>query len=667
MKRLILILTLCAFFKVSSAQLIIPADTVPAIINYTNSNGATKFTPLLRDLRPIAGAPAPFYTYFWEFGDGTFSFEKEPVHLYTDSGMFKVRLFATNNYDDGKRPPTRPKPIPIPNKPSQTLLASASPTPSLFKMGGSIVLKNNCMPKPGDDMILILGYRNKSENLKQSINGTVAILYNDKEFSNNNFELVEVRAYNNETKTDLKNQTATLAAISKKGSGDIYQASTLTGITQTELDNFAAKAAQPIKNEMENFKSSQAWKFQNLKAGKENFVFMHFKTTPQMLKDTNAVVRLSGVMIPDDADLPKEFFNIELQIVASHDPNKMNIRKTRMNYRLTGKHRELTYQVHFQNNGKGPAKKVDLGVTLPHIVDPATITVSKTKPVVQIGNPAYASQSYLSTNVVQDTVHFVFNNIYLPGSQQQGVHDADSTQGYVEYKVKFKEKPEKLPFNTQAAIVFDKNPPVYTNKATGKFKMGLSPAIIVGFGFPISANTQSYLKQNNLVLGASLAPYHPTTKYFQIELYFNNYKESSQSSSVTLRQDTGIGVSKFQITSRSAVLSSKVTTLNFVPGSFRYNFSKFVGGGVGALMSFDISNTQTFSSSSHLTGLNGVADADIQGASGTVSKSFTNVRASLFADVVVGLVRVGPAVGFRYFYDPRSNANTMTTYATWKF
>ncbi|RZM08272.1 MAG: hypothetical protein EOO88_50475, partial [Pedobacter sp.] len=47
--------------------LIVATDTVPAIINYTTAEGATKFTSELRALRQIAGAPEPFYTYFWEF------------------------------------------------------------------------------------------------------------------------------------------------------------------------------------------------------------------------------------------------------------------------------------------------------------------------------------------------------------------------------------------------------------------------------------------------------------------------------------------------------------------------------------------------------------------------------------------------------------------------
>jgi hypothetical protein len=666
MKKILLLVLICFAAKIQ-AQIkpaLIPADTIPAIINHTLDGSAAKFTPQLRDLRPIAGAPAPFYTYLWEFGDGTFSFEKDPLHLYPDTGKFNVRLFATNNYDDGKRPPTRPKTVVV--KSAKAMLAAA-PVPGFFKMGGSIALKNNCMPKPGDDMMLIMGYRNKAENMKQNLAGTIAILYNDKEFSSNNFELSESRTYHQETKTDMKNQVVLAANSNKRKQRDSYYASLMPRITDAEIEEMVANEEKVIKSESQNFKSSQAWHFNNLKAGEEHYVFMHFKTTPEMLKDTNATVRLSGVFIPDDPAVEREMFNMELQIVASHDPNKMSIKKTRMNYRLTGKNRELTYKVRFQNNGKGPAKKIDVGVSLSPVFDPATISVSKTKPEVHVGDAGYANQSYMNTITGKDSVHFIFNNIYLPGTQQEGVNDADSTQGFVEYKIKFREKPPKLPIFTSAGIVFDKNEPVYTNRAAGRFKMGLSPAIIAGFGFPIQAKSSSYLTQRNIVLGASIAPYSPFKKYLQAEIYMSDFQEASTTRSVTANKDTVIGKLSYRITNRTQTTSTKVTTLNIVPVSLRYNFNKYVGGGIGTLVSVDLNNNYKDNVNYALTGINGTANTNVQAVADNIKKTFSDMRASVFVDVVFGLVRVGPAIGFRYFYDPKSSISRTTTYVTWKF
>lgn len=666
MKKILLLALVCGFSALHAQvkPAIMPADTIPAVINHTIDGNSVKFAPQLRDLRAIAGAPAPFYTYLWEFGDGTFSFEKDPLHLFADTGKYSVRLFATNNYDDGKRPPTRPKPIVV--KSGKPMMAAVT-VPGFFKLGGSVALKNNCMPKPGDDMVLIMGYRNKSENLKASISGTIAILYNDKEFSNNNFDLVGSRVYHNESKTDMRASGALAMNIKAKAKQQTFYASAEPGLNSAQLEELIANEALVIKDQLANFKSSQAWHFENLKQGNENYIFMEFKTTPEMIKDTNATVRLTGLFLPDDPSVYKEMFNIELQIVASHDPNKMSIKKTRMNYRLTGKNRELTYKVRFQNNGKGPAKKIDVGVSLSPVFDPSTISVSKTKPEVPVGNATYANQSYLNTVTSADSVHFIFNNIYLPGSQQEGVHDADSTQGFVEYKIRFKEKPPKLPIYTGAGIVFDKNEPVYTNRAAGRFKMGLSPAIIAGFGFPFKTDNSQYITQKNITLGASIAPYSPFRQYLQAEVYLTDFQSATQTRSVTANKDTVIGKDRYVISNRSQTTSTKVTTLNLVPVSLRYNFNAWVGGGVGALVSVDLNNTFKNNINYALTGVNGIANTDVEALAANVKKAFSDARASVFADVVIGRVRVGPSLGIRYFYDPKSATSRTTTYVTWKF
>jgi hypothetical protein len=645
---------------------VLPSDTVPVIIHHQTENGVTKFTSELRPLRPIAGAPAPFYTYFWEFGDGTFSFEESPKHIYTTTkDSIFVRLFATNNYDDGKRPPTRPKPIIRP--PALPKPAVAKPMVAfnynLFKMGGNIEMKTNCMPKPGDEMMLVFGYRNKAENGQQSLNGTIAIMYNDVEFNKNNFELAAVRTYHNEKTTDLK--PLLNSAFHRQSQTPVYYAS-LTNELALPIEKVL------LKDQTKAFKNHQSWKFSDLQQNEERFVFMQFKTTPEMLKDTNAVVRISGAFIPDHPLVEPEFFTLELQIVASHDPNKMVLRKTRMNYRLTGKNRELTYKVRFQNTGKGPAKKIDVGVNVAEVFDASTIKVTKTKPEVLNCDSAYANQSCLKTLMKGDSVHFVFSNIYLPGTQQKGVNDADSTQGFVEYKIRFKEKPPKLPIKSGAAIVFDKNEPIYTNRATCKFKMGLSPGIIVGYGFPFENENTNYTSQKNLVLGATLSPYASHRYYWQAELYLNSFRENTYLVPTTtiINKDTLVNDTRYQILDKQLYTTVKVATLNAVPAQIRYNLNKYVGVGLGALVGIDIYQKatnelryklRTFSANGVIT------DIDFNRQAESKKQSFSEIRTSFFGDIQLGLVRVGPAIGFRYLYDPKTNTNNMTTYVSWKF
>lgn len=660
MKTLLLSIFVFLGFHVVQAQ-VLPSDTVPAKINYTTENGVTKFSAELRPLRPISGAPAPFYTYFWEFGDGGFSFEKDPLHIYNSSNPTMVRLFATNNYDDGKHPPTRPRPI-KPTKPSgggKPMLASN--TPNFFKMGGSIELKSNAMPKPGDDMMLVFGYRNKASNGQPNLNGTLAILYNDREFSNNNFVLTEARTYFGEQKADLKPMMQT-AYLPQKNKTPVYYASANPELTLPKADQVL------FKDKAKDFKNQVGWRFEGLKTDEERFLFLEFKTTPEMLKDTNAVVRLSAVFIPDNPLVEKEFFNLELQIVASHDPNKMVLRKSRMNYRFTSKSRELTYKIRFQNTGKGPAKKVDVAVNVASVFDPATLKVTQTKPEVITCDSAYSGQSCLKVLKGTDSVHFVFSNIYLPGLDQKGVNDADSTMGFVEYKIRFKEKPEKLPIKSGAAIVFDKNEPIYTNRAVGRFKMGLSPGIILGYGFPFETNNQNFLNSKNIVIGASLAPYAPHRTYWQVELFLNTFKENTYLvSSTTTAKDTVINNTPYRIDKKDYYKTKKVITINAVPLQVRYNLNKYVGAGAGALVSLNLYDKDIDELRYNLTAANGVGKLNLDRIANSSKKHFSDLNASLFADVQFGLVRVGPSIGFRYLYDPKTNNNRMASYVTWKF
>lgn len=655
-KRLLLLLCFCSFF--SKAQ-VLPSDTVPAKIKFENLPQGLRFDSELRPLRGVAGAPAPFYTYFWEFGDGSFSFEQNPTHQFNRDSVM-VRLYATNNYDDGKRPPTKPRPIKTGS--SRPMLASNT---GMFGQDEDILLKTNCMPKPNDELILVIGYRNSTG--LPSTSGTLALFFNDTEFNRKNFDLIDARTYNSEFPIKITESGLPQSAKTKSKNQLLYWAS-------ADKSSFLPSIAQKIvlAEKLKNFKDHKAWHFQNLKNKEERYAFISFKTTPEMLKDTNAILRIGAAMIPDNPSLETSYTQIELQIVASHDPNKMSLRKSRMNYRFTGKNRELTYKIRFQNTGKGPAKRIDVASKIAEVFDPSTIKITATKPQVTTCDSAYANQSCLKYILQGDSAHFVFTNIYLPGTQQKGVNDADSTQGFVEYKIKFKEKPEKLPIKSGAAIVFDKNEPIYTNRATGRFKMGLSPGVIVGYGFPFDTNNQSFLSRKNVVVGASLSPYAPHRFYWQAELYLNSFNENTfLVAGNTTSKDTVINRVPYQVLAKDHYKIQKVLTINVVPIQARYNINKFMGVGLGAFLSVDLNKKEqdelryTLQSASAQGTVGTISNLNI--LANNVKNAFSDWRTTAFADVQLGLVRVGPAVGFRYLYDIGAGTNRMTTYITWKF
>ena len=137
-----------------------------------------------------------------------------------------------------------------------------------------------------------------------------------------------------------------------------------------------------------------------------------------------------------------------------------------------------------------------------------------------------------------------------------------------------------------------------------------------------------------------------------------------------MKRDTTIDNRDYQIIDKQLYKTTKVATINAVPLQMRYNLHKYIGVGAGALVAIDM-YSRTSSELRYklrLQNAQGTAtDIDLNRAMDELKENFSEIRASFFADIQLGLVRVGPALGLRYIYDPKTNNNRMATYVSWKF
>ncbi|ATL45826.1 hypothetical protein COR50_00875 [Chitinophaga caeni] len=653
-----------AYVLPSGAQgLGVPAhDTLPAQIILQQEGNRVQLKPGLRPLRQVAGAPEAFYTYFWELGDGSFSFDKEPLHQYKDTGEFDIRLYATNNYDDGKPPKSKPRRIKVKKR---TFLADASTGSHFFKSGGSIEMKINRMPRPGEDLVAIIGYRNKAENDLSNLEGSLLLFYNEKQFKQKNFELADARAYHGEKSTSVD---SILTAMENTSAQNFYA---VNGPSESRLidPGYKEQFIQLLASKQAMYSAQQAWNIKNIAAGEEKFMFLTLNTLPGMIKDTNAVVTVSAVFVPTDLSLPLEQFDLEMQIVASHDPNKMQLKHRWMNYRFVRKNKELTYKVRFQNTGAGPAKLVKVGVKVPGMLSAASLELVDYSPRCVPCDSAYQNQSCIDTLIRKDSVYFVFKNIYLPGMQQDGVSDKDSTQGFVKYKVKFNKELKKLPFYSQAAIIFDKNEPVITNRSYGRFKPGLSLAAIAGFGNLRMKDSGQVNSNRQITLGAALSPFAPYRLYWQVEAYLNvHQKQTDFKGFVDGGRDTTIGTGKYVIISREIYEEQKILSADIVPIHLRYNVNKFLGLGAGAMMSLTLSDKLTPKNDILVAEPNNPVNSFTVTSRGTsVNKGLDYWGTAIFGDVNLGLVRQGPALGIRYIQYLDERQGRWFFYGTFRF
>ena len=632
-------------------------DTSAAVINLQLTNNQARFGSVLRPLQQIAGAPEAFYSYYWEFGDGHFSFEENPKHVYRDTGLYQARLFATNNYDDGKPPPLKPKPVKVSSKNS---LYAVDKNPSFFKQGGAIEMRVNSMPRPDEDMVLIMGYRNETE--ATAMNGSMILFYNERQFRKNNFDFSEERTYNNEQKTLLNAITAFVPG------DEIMETASLAG-PNTVLQNqpsgyFGGNLAELIAAKQKTFRQNQTWHFNNLEKGSEKYFFITLHTTPEMIKDTNTVVELSGMFIPDNPAAQIEEYTLQLQIVASHDPNRMMLKNRRLNYRFTGKKKEMTYTVRFQNTGRGPARQASVAVSVPAMMDANSIEIMDYYPkAVFCKSIVKPNQSCLDTIIHKDSIYFVFKNIYLPGLRQQGFSDPDSTIGFIKYRMHFTKKLKKLPFESNAAIIFDNNKPIYTNNQKGYFKPGKSFGVIAGYNLFFGKNVKD---ENYFSIGGSISPYAPHRKYLQEELYLGYMQFPEELiANRTENKDTVINGTMFHIFGREIYAKSNIIKLDLVPLQLRYNVNDWVGAGVGTILSF---NAYTKVNNREVIFMQQQPNPTpiIIGKEYPSSTWFTNFDAAAFADVQLGRVRVGPVLGVRYLHYFRFPRNGLYAYIAWR-
>ena len=614
-------------------------EKVAKTINFKAQN-----PPLIQ----VSGAPPANYSHFWEFGDGSYSKEKEPKKIYKKQGNYKVNLSVTNNYDNGKPPATRPKIVAI-NENSED---KTSDIASLEKQEGYQIFASR-EPSPEEEMVVVVGYQN---NLNYVANGKLYLFYNDKEFKKKNFDLLEMRTHFGEREVSDNN----LAYAENKNESYKYLAS------DSDYSNFK----NPFLNDDENldatleesrksFTDVKVLDFDLMNPNETRNVFFTFKTTPEMVKDTSATVRMRGIYVPDRSYKTHKKRTLEMEIVTSHDPNKMSSNAAFMNYRLV-RFKTIEMKTRFQNDGEGPARTIRLETDIPKMFDKKTFKVVDMYPQCPIcPKGEKVTFSCLDTIIKQDQIHFTFKNIYLPGSQQKNVKEKDSTKGFVKYSMKFIKDFHKVTTKSRTSIFFDKNEPVITNYARTRFLPGISIGVKSGYNlFANLENARSYF------VSATISPFKAYRWYWQVEMQNSSqsysYQNQSKSEKVGGPANTQIWVTTSE---------TKFENYNIeVPVLMRYNINSYIGVGAGVQaningISKQITNTKIEKYESVVPPLL----ARTEFLNDEKVSQFQNLKAGIILDSTFGFSRIGPSLGARYVMNFEKGFNYWQFYGIWKF
>lgn len=583
-------------------------------------------------------------------GDGHYSKEVEPKHVYKNKGNYTARLAVTNNYDNGKPPATRPKVVAV-NEISDEVYQDIA---SIEDLNG-LAIQKNCDPIPDQQMEVIVSYQNMGNYVAD---GKLYLFYNEKQFKNNNFELVDFRTYAGEREVkenlvvstnDLDNSDSYLASANALATAKKYKTTT----TEEDLDATLLEANKTYKNRI-------ILEFNGANPGETRNIFLTYKTTPEMIKDTSATVTMRSVFVPNRSFKNHKVKNLEMEIVTSHDPNKMGSNGSFMNYRLV-RFKRVNFKTRFQNNGEGPARMIRLETDVPDMFDKKTFQIEDMYPKCPIcPKDEEPTTSCLDTIIKQNQIFFTFKNIYLPGSTQKNVKEIDSTKGFVKYSMKFNKDFHKVNTKSRTAIIFDKNEPIITNYATTRFSPGISIGAKAGYNlYPDLDNSTSYF------VGATISPYKSYRLYWQAE-FLNNINSYSDASTVTERFDQTTGALVFVRTTNTISYNN----INWeIPLLMRYNINNFVGVGAGIQANINATEKTTNTTTTDIYEGKGPGGLLLSSKTQATSSnnSFTNLKTGLLFDLTIGAARIGPSLGARYVMNFEDNFNYFQFYGIWKF
>ncbi|WP_395054744.1 PKD domain-containing protein [Flavobacterium sp.] len=648
MKKLLLLLFFLFSFACFSQTKVKDTVTRKARIEIIKKQNQAIFNPQTPPLIQVSGAPPANYSYFWEMGDGSYSKEKAPKKVYKKKGTYKINLSVTNNYDNGKPPTTRPETVSI-----DEIIDTNFQNIASLKDTVSMELFANRDPIPEQDIVVILSYQN---NLNYVANGKLYLFYNDKEFKNKNFDLVETRTHFNE-----KEVTET-AVASVEDYNNSYENVASANDYPSFKNNFLLDDENLDMTLMESktlFSDTKILEFDGMQPSETRNIFFSFKTTPEMLKDTSATVKMRGVYVPDRSYKTHKKKTYEMEIVTSHDPNKMSSNATLINYRFV-KFRTINFKTRFQNNGEGPASTIKLETDIPDMFNKKTLKIVDNYPKCPIcPKGENVTYSCLDTIVKKDQIHFVFRNIYLPGSEQKNVKDRDSTKGFVKYSLKFGNDFHKIKTKSKTAIIFDKNEPVITNYATTRFKPGISIGAKAGYNFYTDLE-----KSKSYFVAATISPYKSYKWYWQVEFQAGSHQYNLN----TFVTDRLVGVNgNFQLYRTTTTSSFKAINLE-IPVLMRYNVNNFIGLGAGIQANIVASNneikTEQIDVYENTTPTFLVSSTN---NSSDLTTTFTKPNGGLLFEITGGIARIGPSFGARYVLNFEKDFNYLQLYGIWKF
>lgn len=616
-------------------------------------------------LQQIAGAPEAHYSYFWEFGDGEYSFEENPVYAYADTGTVKVNVALTNNYGSGGAPRIKSRRLKI-NTGSPERKKTNSSSSNLDKKEAVKIITNH-QPRPGDQMVCVISYQN-TESVAESMSGRLYLFFNEKEFDYNNFEFEEARQHHSENFYDgLPVRNITMV----NNQSDWMYASLQNEVLVKKTFNAPAMDESLIRESTSKYSEVISWDFNSLQKNETRNIFVTLKTDPKAIKDTAQTITIRAVIVPDFPGSPKEYTH-KMVVRTSHDPNELKVSDRNIN-KKTLRREGITYTIKFQNVGKGAASNINIRNSIHPSLDPSTIKLLDHYPKSNFcaNSDSLTQLSCLDTVLNKNEIIWQFKNIYLPGTRQSDKESRRATNGWITYSIRPDKKFKRTPIRSKASIIFDKNEPVQTNSVRTIVRKNLGCSVRFGtfdvtYGF------------GGLSGAFGISPFYSKKIYYQPEIGATHLKYegiTTVQNGVLVGTD-GNGDPLFG--DIKTIQNYIVNYLDVIPLQMRYSLGRFVNFGAGFQVAFLMNaKEETIVQRTYTTQSFHVPPfppKEQETTEDAVDSFPDKTELNFFADVQGGFVRNGPSVGVRANYrqsnrpnDDRANDFFIQLYVGYRF
>lgn len=388
----------------------------------------------------------PYWTYFWEFGDGHFSEEISPEHYYSRPGTYQVSLHLSPRYALNS-----PKEISL-----RLTVSGGRPDSLKYELQGKHINLTLSTPNtvvPGQKINMALMYGNGSSESTIE-NGYLFFFFNQHKevpVSYKRFSVVDdIRTFR-----DGPAESSVFQLVENITSSGIRKA---------------------ITSEVNNYENTVAFKIDELGAEEQRNIFLTMMVDQRLIGMQNRDRKLSitAIFVPESGEFYRDRHRIEkeLVILSVHDPNRIEVDEEVL-YFHNKVERKLTYTIDYQNKEGGSVNDVTLKIPIDRGLDLESASVRSLDPYLP-ACPSGLVPDTLSCMDFQkiegadgDSVKVILHNIGLAG--KKSIQQKRASKGQVQLNISSDSRttPQN---NTFAEIYFDQVAPIRTNMATTSWR-----------------------------------------------------------------------------------------------------------------------------------------------------------------------------------------------------